>query len=63
MDLQAERQQELITGLAGELAAVVSALLGSNAAAVACRDLPAPGWDGQLLAGRPPERPPDGRHR
>lgn len=44
MDLQAERQQELITGLAGELAAVVSALLGSNAAAVACRDLPAPGW-------------------
>jgi len=41
---QADRQQELITGLAGELAAVVSALLGSNAAAVACRELPTPGW-------------------
>ncbi|HEY3380297.1 MAG TPA: flagellar motor switch protein FliN [Vicinamibacterales bacterium] len=39
-----ERQQELITGLAGELAGVVSALLGSNAAAVASTGPLAAGW-------------------
>lgn len=39
-----ERQQELITGLAGELAGVVAALLGSNAAAVASAGPLTPGW-------------------
>jgi flagellar motor switch protein FliN len=38
-----QRQQELITGLASELATVVSALLGSNAAAVASATTVAPG--------------------
>jgi flagellar motor switch protein FliN/FliY len=40
----ADRQQELITGLAGELATVISALLGSNAAAVAGNEAPPAGW-------------------
>jgi flagellar motor switch protein FliN/FliY len=39
-----ERQQELITGLAGELAVVVAALLGSNASAVAGAGPLTPGW-------------------
>jgi flagellar motor switch protein FliN/FliY len=39
-----ERQQELTTTLAAELAAVVSALLGSNAAAVASAGPLEPGW-------------------
>jgi flagellar motor switch protein FliN len=39
-----ERQQELVTGIAGELAAVVSALLGSNASAVPAAGPLGPGW-------------------
>jgi flagellar motor switch protein FliN len=39
-----ERQQELTTTLAAELAGVVSALLGSNAAAVASAGRLEPGW-------------------
>jgi flagellar motor switch protein FliN len=38
------RQQELISGLAGELAGVVSALLGSNASPVPGSGPLAPGW-------------------
>ncbi len=43
-DNLADRQQELITGLAAELATVISALLGSNAAAVAGNEPPPAGW-------------------
>lgn len=39
-----ERQNELLTGLAGELAGVVSALLGSNATAVASTGSVDAGW-------------------